>query len=189
ATRRRRVPSGWGSSVNSTRVVWTVSGLGCQRNAKRCGGSTASITPRVAPRGPVEPSHVKTTSPPGRRSMVACVPNQAPSWSGRVSAVQTRAGGTGKTSSRSIESGTSTATSRHEPATRWLHARGEHNYTATMLQPIGCNSTERRGTFGVRSWNVRRTCVVAHKVVSHEEWVAVPKKHLAKHKEFTRLRD
>ena len=28
-----------------------------------------------------------------------------------------------------------------------------------------------------------------HKVVSHDEWVAVRKKHLAKEKEFTRLRD
>jgi len=31
--------------------------------------------------------------------------------------------------------------------------------------------------------------VVAHKVVSHDEWVAARKKHLAKEKEFTRLRD
>jgi predicted dithiol-disulfide oxidoreductase (DUF899 family) len=31
--------------------------------------------------------------------------------------------------------------------------------------------------------------VVAHKVVSHEEWVAARKKHLAKEKEFTHLRD
>jgi predicted dithiol-disulfide oxidoreductase (DUF899 family) len=29
----------------------------------------------------------------------------------------------------------------------------------------------------------------AHKVVSHDEWVAARKKHLAKEKEFTRLRD
>ena len=29
----------------------------------------------------------------------------------------------------------------------------------------------------------------AHKVVSHQEWVAARKKHLAKEKEFTRLRD
>jgi predicted dithiol-disulfide oxidoreductase (DUF899 family) len=31
--------------------------------------------------------------------------------------------------------------------------------------------------------------VVAHKVVSHDEWVALRKKHLAKEKEFTHLRD
>src|SRR5688500_13427969 len=31
--------------------------------------------------------------------------------------------------------------------------------------------------------------MVAHKVVSHDEWVAARKKHLAKEKEFTRLRD
>jgi predicted dithiol-disulfide oxidoreductase (DUF899 family) len=31
--------------------------------------------------------------------------------------------------------------------------------------------------------------VVAHKVVSHDEWVAARRKHLAKEKEFTRLRD
>jgi predicted dithiol-disulfide oxidoreductase (DUF899 family) len=31
--------------------------------------------------------------------------------------------------------------------------------------------------------------VVAHKVVSHDAWVAARKKHLAKEKEFTRLRD
>jgi predicted dithiol-disulfide oxidoreductase (DUF899 family) len=31
--------------------------------------------------------------------------------------------------------------------------------------------------------------VAAHKVVSHDEWVAVRKKHLAKEKEFTHLRD
>ena len=30
---------------------------------------------------------------------------------------------------------------------------------------------------------------MAHKVVSHDEWVAARKKHLAKEKEFTRLRD
>ena len=31
--------------------------------------------------------------------------------------------------------------------------------------------------------------MVDHKVVSHNEWVAARKKHLAKEKEFTRLRD
>ncbi|HEY3072859.1 MAG TPA: DUF899 family protein, partial [Candidatus Limnocylindrales bacterium] len=31
--------------------------------------------------------------------------------------------------------------------------------------------------------------MAAHKVVSHDEWVAARKKHLAKEKEFTRLRD
>jgi predicted dithiol-disulfide oxidoreductase (DUF899 family) len=31
--------------------------------------------------------------------------------------------------------------------------------------------------------------MVPHKIVSHEEWVTVRKKHLAKEKEFTRLRD
>jgi predicted dithiol-disulfide oxidoreductase (DUF899 family) len=31
--------------------------------------------------------------------------------------------------------------------------------------------------------------VVAHKVVSHDEWVAARKKHLAKEKEFTHMRD
>ena len=31
--------------------------------------------------------------------------------------------------------------------------------------------------------------MVAHKVVSHDEWVAARKKHLAKEKEFTHLRD
>ncbi len=31
--------------------------------------------------------------------------------------------------------------------------------------------------------------MAAHKVVSHEEWVTARKKHLAKEKEFTRLRD
>jgi predicted dithiol-disulfide oxidoreductase (DUF899 family) len=31
--------------------------------------------------------------------------------------------------------------------------------------------------------------LAAHKVVSHDEWVAARKKHLAKEKEFTRLRD
>jgi predicted dithiol-disulfide oxidoreductase (DUF899 family) len=36
---------------------------------------------------------------------------------------------------------------------------------------------------------VRRTLVVAHKVVSHDEWLAARKKHLAKEKEFTHLRD
>lgn len=30
---------------------------------------------------------------------------------------------------------------------------------------------------------------MAHKVVSHEAWLAARKKHLAKEKEFTRLRD
>src|SRR5919206_5109588 len=35
----------------------------------------------------------------------------------------------------------------------------------------------------------RRTSVVPHKVVSHDQWVAARKKHLAKEKEFTRLRD
>src|SRR6266851_9525452 len=35
----------------------------------------------------------------------------------------------------------------------------------------------------------RRTWMVAHKVVSHDEWVAARKKHLAKEKEFTHLRD
>src|SRR5690242_5402189 len=36
---------------------------------------------------------------------------------------------------------------------------------------------------------VRIRCVVAHKVVSHDAWVAARKKHLAKEKEFTHLRD
>src|SRR5256885_13581610 len=36
---------------------------------------------------------------------------------------------------------------------------------------------------------VRTSSVIAHKVVSHEEWIAARKKHLAKEKEFTRLRD
>src|SRR5438067_7873437 len=36
---------------------------------------------------------------------------------------------------------------------------------------------------------VRASSVVAHKVVSHDEWLAARKKHLAKEKEFTRLRD
>src|SRR5919199_258021 len=36
---------------------------------------------------------------------------------------------------------------------------------------------------------VRRSWVVAHKVVSHEEWLAARKKHLAKEKEFTHMRD
>src|SRR5438270_10109604 len=36
---------------------------------------------------------------------------------------------------------------------------------------------------------VRTSSVVAHKVVSHDEWVAARKKHLAKEKEFTHLRD
>ena len=31
--------------------------------------------------------------------------------------------------------------------------------------------------------------MVAHKLVSHDEWVAARKKHLAKEKEFTHLRD
>src|SRR6202521_821780 len=31
--------------------------------------------------------------------------------------------------------------------------------------------------------------MVAHKVVSHDEWVGTRKKHLAKEKEFTHLRD
>src|SRR5918912_767189 len=35
----------------------------------------------------------------------------------------------------------------------------------------------------------RRIWVVAHKVVSHDDWVAARKKHLAKEKEFTHLRD
>src|SRR6266851_1060835 len=36
---------------------------------------------------------------------------------------------------------------------------------------------------------VRTSSVVAHNVVSHEEWIAARKKHLAKEKEFTHLRD
>src|SRR5258708_15364569 len=36
---------------------------------------------------------------------------------------------------------------------------------------------------------VRTSSVVAHKVVSHEEWIGARKKHLAKEKEFTHLRD
>src|SRR5207253_8804346 len=36
---------------------------------------------------------------------------------------------------------------------------------------------------------VRTSAVVAHKVVSHEEWIAARKKHVAKEKEFTHLRD
>src|SRR5262252_10665880 len=36
---------------------------------------------------------------------------------------------------------------------------------------------------------VRTSGVVAHKVVSHDEWIAARKKHLAKEKEFTHLRD
>src|SRR6266536_5471643 len=36
---------------------------------------------------------------------------------------------------------------------------------------------------------VRTSWVVAHKVVSHDEWLAARKRHLAKEKEFTRLRD
>src|SRR5437879_11184312 len=36
---------------------------------------------------------------------------------------------------------------------------------------------------------VRTSSVVAHKVVSHEEWIAARKKHLAQEKEFTHLRD
>src|SRR5215469_5224221 len=36
---------------------------------------------------------------------------------------------------------------------------------------------------------VRTGWVVAHKVVSHDEWIAARKKHLAKEKEFTHLRD
>src|ERR1700730_1204032 len=35
----------------------------------------------------------------------------------------------------------------------------------------------------------RTTWVVDHKLVSHDEWVAARKKHLAKEKEFTHLRD
>ena len=31
--------------------------------------------------------------------------------------------------------------------------------------------------------------MVAHKVVSHDEWVSARKKHLAKEKEFTHIRD
>src|SRR5438045_9578711 len=36
---------------------------------------------------------------------------------------------------------------------------------------------------------VRTSWVVAHKVVSHDEWIAARKKHLAKEKEFTHMRD
>src|SRR5258708_25179000 len=36
---------------------------------------------------------------------------------------------------------------------------------------------------------VRTSSVVAHKVVSHEEWIAARKNNLAKEKEFTHLRD
>src|SRR3954468_4190417 len=36
---------------------------------------------------------------------------------------------------------------------------------------------------------VRTSSVVAHKVVSHDQWIAARKKHLAKEKEFTHLRD
>src|SRR5437899_9665751 len=36
---------------------------------------------------------------------------------------------------------------------------------------------------------VRTSWVVTHKVVSHDEWIAARKKHLAKEKEFTHLRD
>src|SRR5438874_9238883 len=36
---------------------------------------------------------------------------------------------------------------------------------------------------------VRTSWVVTHKVVSHDEWIAARKKHLANEKEFTRLRD
>src|SRR5438874_8401994 len=36
---------------------------------------------------------------------------------------------------------------------------------------------------------VRTSWVVTHKVVSHDEWIAARKKHLAKEKEFTHMRD
>src|SRR5206468_10231770 len=36
---------------------------------------------------------------------------------------------------------------------------------------------------------VRTAWVAAHKVVSHADWLAARKKHLAKEKEFTHLRD
>ena len=35
----------------------------------------------------------------------------------------------------------------------------------------------------------REVAMAAHKVVTHEEWLAARRKHLAKEKEFTRLRD
>src|SRR6476661_8947278 len=49
-------------------------------------------------------------------------------------------------------------------------------------------SATRRLQFRQRG-KVRMSWVVAHKVVSHDEWVAARKRHLGKEKEFTRLRD
>jgi predicted dithiol-disulfide oxidoreductase (DUF899 family) len=45
------------------------------------------------------------------------------------------------------------------------------------------------GTVSVDLEDLGELWVVAHKVVSHDEWVAARKKHLAKEKEFTHLRD
>src|SRR5215468_6998287 len=65
-----------------------------------------------------------------------------------------------------------------------------------MLQPDGCRSVRRAlaariGCTCTCDLNAEKgtTPVVAHNVVSHDQWVTARKKHLAKEKEFTHLRD
>ena len=121
-TTNRRVPSTCGSSVNSTRVIWRSPGSACHRKAKRCVGSTVSITPRLLPRGPVEPSHERQPLRPdadrcwrARRTMHRVGPPASSSPDPRWR--------TGRMTSRSIESGTSKA-HFSGPATKWLHSFG-----------------------------------------------------------------
>ena len=73
----------------------------CQVNPNTLGSSTRS-TRRSAVNPPV---HVIRAEPPGRRSMVAVLPNQAPSPSAVVSAAHTLAGGCATSTVRSMRSG------------------------------------------------------------------------------------
>jgi len=82
--RQTTCASACGSSVNSTRVI-CASPVGLPNEKQSAALARRLDHAEAGARGPVEPSHVKTTSP---RTQIdaACVPNHAPSWSACVRA-------------------------------------------------------------------------------------------------------
>src|SRR6476661_3430109 len=88
-----------------------------QVKPKTVGGSTRST--RIDAFSPLV--HVISAAPPGRRSIVAALPNHAPRPSAVVSAAHTRAGGAATSTVRSIRSGKPTTNllmdSNHSVAT------------------------------------------------------------------------
>jgi hypothetical protein len=79
----------------------------CQVKPNTDGSSTRSI--RMSAVGPS--FHVMWADPPGRRSIVASLPNQVPSPSAVVRAAHTLAGGWAISTTRSMRSGNPMSTS------------------------------------------------------------------------------